>query len=142
MRAWLLTANPKRQGLGRIMTADDLERYARTVMSWDNWSVRSTKIRENDSFFLMLLGQGRLNGIMARGSICSAPYKGESWDEEGEALYVNVNFDSHPHFLSQKLLRERFPDQLWSPQSSGISIRAKYLKDLDSLYKEEGLGYS
>ena len=142
MRYWLLTANPEKQGLGKIKNAEDLERYFKIISAWENWSIRTKKICLDHRFYLMLLGQGKMNGIIGRGTFRTWAYEGESWNNTGEkVLYANIAFEGNPKYIPCKALNEMMPDQLWTPRQSGISIKAKYTEELDALYQREGIPF-
>lgn len=142
MRYWLLTANPERQGLGKVKNADDLDAYYRVISGWGNWSICTKKVCPDHRFYLVMLGQGKMSGIIGRGTFRTWAYEGEAWNEKGDkALYADIALESNPKYIPCRSLKEMMPDQRWTPQQSGISIRAKYTEELDLLYTREGIPF-
>lgn len=144
MRYWLITANPIRQGLPPISHTEDLISYFDIISGWDSWSVKSGQISKGDGFFLMLLGQKDMNGLIARGTFTSDSYKENiksRFNPQGLTLFADIEFMMPPRHLSLGELKERFPDQHWTPQSSGISIKSKYVNDLCEFYSMKGVEY-
>ncbi len=123
MRYWLLTGNPAKQGLFPILNRNDIIAYINIIKSWDQWTVTSKKILKGDGFYLMLLGQHDLNGIIARGTIIKEPEPINYSPGGQSALFAGIEFINTQRYVACDTLKERFPDQLWTPQSSGISIR-------------------
>ncbi len=99
------------------------------------WRCRSSHVVPGDKMFMIKLGQG-VKGIFAYGIAEKKPYK-YTYDGS-EEQYVDVKFinilNYHETILPQEVLCEKFPDQNWSPQSSGISINRKYGEELESLW--------
>lgn len=134
MRYWLLTANPTKQMGISIKSDTDIDWYLSQISTWENWSVSSRKIKAGDGFFLIILGQGDMNGIVAKGEFTTWPYTDRSWTGSGtDCLFAGIRF-TEKGYIKQKTLKEKMPDQLWSPQSSGISIRSKYTKKLEQMF--------
>lgn len=136
MATWLLTTDPVKQGRRRLWGRGDIGAYLDSIKSWSNWSVKSSGIMPGDRFYLMLLGHGELNGIIATGEFLSEPYRSEQWSRiMGFCDFADVVFDEEDHYIPQRILVEQMPDQCWTPPSSGVMIWTKYEAELDSLYK-------
>lgn len=140
-RAWLLTWNPNNFIWGDYVDNILATRYGKKVS--DSWSCNSTQIKQGDRIYLTVLGTKDSNGIVASGYATGIPYEEDHWDEykasQGQkARYVDIEFDwilnyETEDILKQRSLKELFPDQHWSPQGSGISIKSEYV---DALEKE------
>jgi len=128
MSAYIYTWNPERWHWADLQDAiykvNNNEEYER------RWSCGNTKrIQPGDLFFLIKVGANP-RGIIGCGYVSSEPYDAPHWDESkrtvGEiARRTNLLFkalSTKPIFTTEDLER-RFPEQLWSPQSSGISIK-------------------
>ncbi|WP_206458259.1 hypothetical protein [Anaerovorax sp. IOR16] len=95
-------------------------------------------------------------GIIASGIITSEFYDSEHWNEDkknkGETVRrVDIDFNRILDYdldkiLEQSDLKKMFPEQNWSPQGSGISIRNKYIEKLelvwDTLFTSEKMKIS
>lgn len=112
----------------------------------DYWTCASTKVQPGDRVFLIMLGTGEKNGIIASGYATSGSYEDEHWNPEKaaqgkKAKRINVRFDwisdyeTNP-YLKQSDLKELFPDQEWSPMGSGISIQEQYVSQLEEEWKK------
>ena len=139
---WLLTWNPnnwKWDGCADAVSATQSgKRYI------EKWSCSSNHVQKNDRIFLIKLG-GQTNGIIASGYAEGPSYETEHWDEQKRLAGVtcrsiDVSFDAvlNPEgkILSQEQLKEKFPEQHWSPQASGIAIKPEYCDDLEKLWSE------
>lgn len=138
-KTWLLSWNPSgwnwtdyHEAAVKTHTGDSYEDY---------WTCASTKVQPGDRVFLILLGTGEKNGIIASGHATSGNFEGEHWDPEKaaqgkKAKRINVRFDwisdyETDPYLKQSDLRELFPGQEWSPMGSGISIQDQYVSRLE-----------
>ena len=91
-----------------------------------NWTCRSTRPEPGDRFIMLRLGSGNRNGIVATGQIVSFPYTAVSWEHKTSLfidILIEVLFENE---YQQHLLKDAFPEQCWSPQSSGISLKTQY----------------
>ena len=144
---WLLTWNPNNWDWLELDKAISDTHHGKRWQ--DSWSCISTHVKTGDRIFLTRLGTAD-NGILASGYAAGAPYEEAHWDEERaaegkKARYIDINFDwivdtDREPLLSQKLLQERFSDQKWNPQGSGIEIHSEYTADLEQLWEEIRLG--
>lgn len=109
------------------------------------WTFANTHVKQGDRVFLMKLGQNP-KGIIASGYAKSEIYKNDSFDPVKKAQrektnHIEVEFDrilnyKNDTILGQSELKEDFPNQEWSPQSSGIEIKDEYASKLEELWKE------
>ncbi len=142
--AYLLTWNPNKWSWNR-----DYSEMVRNV-SCDNrliepWTTNSTKIHKGDIVYLMRLGV-EPKGIIAKGYAVSDVYLTDHYDKEraakGErtnhvdAEYVKfLDYNSSKH-IDIDVLKDKFPNQQWTPFSSGIEIRKEYCSELNELWNE------
>lgn len=93
------------------------------------WSCGLTKsIKKGDRFLLVRLGVAP-KGIVGCGVVTSAPYTLPHWNaalqaDGKEALQTDLEFTSlsaHP-IITIPELEGRYPDMVWTPQNSGISV--------------------
>ncbi len=142
--AWLLAWNPNYWNWGD---------YSKVVTDTQNgkliedvWSCSSTHVSEGDLVYLIVLGEGKENGIVASGHASSSVFEMNHWNSEKETLGkkvkgIKVCFDyildyKNQSILSQTELKEQFPLQEWSPMSSGIRIKQEYLPKLEEEWNE------
>lgn len=135
MSAYLLTWNPKVfpfENFNKLM--ESVKLYGDIV---SNWSVCSSKPKKGDDFYLMMVGQGKMNGLIGKGKILSEPYL---LRKNGRRKYVDVSFQRLEDYktgnvIEQTILKEVCPGQCWSPQCSGIQIKEEYASLLSHLWK-------
>lgn len=128
MAAYIYTWNPERwrwadlqDAIYKINNGEDYERL---------WSCGNTKrIQAGDLFFLVKVGANP-RGIIGCGYVSSAPDDHPHWDETKKAAgevapRTNLLFKvlTNTPIFRTEALQERFPEQVWSPQASGISVK-------------------
>ncbi len=132
---WLLNYNPNKWDWEK---PNEEYNYKNTVQIVKNggavffsWRCHSNQVKAGDRVFIIKLGPVP-RGIFATGYAASEPYKGTYTDDNGQ----NVNgrmidicitgfLDYHTEeLISQDMLKEKFPNQQWSSQGSGISIKS------------------
>lgn len=133
----LLTWNPNKW---EWLNLDDMvAETARMGSCLDRWSVgRSKNIASGDRFFLIRLGV-EPRGIIASGWVASEPESKPHWDESDRStMYVDIEYDQlfkpEQLILPVTLLEAMLPQQHWTPQSSGTSIRKDCLAQLESAW--------
>ena len=118
----------------------------------ESWACRIRNINIEDEFILLLQGKSyKFRGIIGAGKIVSLPYKKEHWDKEKANLgitqtFINISFNKLIDLTMQKPLTteyliNKYPQQHWIPQGSGISILPKYKDEILNEfynYNEEG----
>jgi 5-methylcytosine-specific restriction protein A len=107
----------------------------------DDWSCANCKsIRPGDRIFLIKLGRKKPNGICASGDAIEYKKKRGSINGKKEN-YVDIEFDTilNPDkdpILELETLRQIKPEyrQLWTPQSSGITIKPEVASELEKIW--------
>lgn len=105
------------------------------------WSCKSYKrIKPGDRAFLVRVGV-EPKGIMGSGTIVSEPFKSQHWSGEDKLVHrVLIEFDTllnpelEPLLDLNILKRNNFSNQVWTPQSSGISISPEIIEELESVW--------
>ena len=137
--AYLMTWNPARYVAG----GDDTEkgRLGYKVGERTPWACNTTKARPGDPVYLIRTGSEYPRGIVAKARVCSMPQEGPHWDKTKDKNYrsviiefEDVRDDPKMAGIPTEELKEKFPDQNWSPQSSGITIREEYIQNLHRLW--------
>lgn len=110
----------------------------------ENWTVRNKSIKKGDIVYLMRTGSDQ--GLIAKGYVASDIYKYPHFDDslakKGIVTeHVDVDFTEaldymNGRILSWDVLKSHFPDQKWTPQSSGISIRKEYIIGLEKMWND------
>lgn len=145
-KAYLITWNPKKWDFeGGYKSFLNVMKSGRCHI--EPWTVCSSSIEKGDVLYLMRLG-GEPRGIIAKGISMDAVHYDKHYDTDlAEAgvttKHVNVKFVSagdydNGEYIDWKELKKKFPDQNWTPQSSGISIKDKYIVELEDLW--DGIG--
>lgn len=127
--AWLLTYNPTRW---------NWEDYDEAVLSTKNgngylsgWNCSNKHAKTGDRVFLVKLGDNSTpKGIIASGYIVSDFWEDEHYDDtkDKKIEYVTVIFTSLLDYRTDNIitiseLNDKFPEQKWNPQGSGIAIK-------------------
>ncbi len=138
MASFLLTWNPK---IFKWVTLDeDITRVETGILSGHpykfDWSVMSVKPAAGDDFYLTTVGYKPVNGIVGLGRITSDAYP---LDSECRRRGINIEFHKlvnpdHKMLVETPVLQSIYPDQLWTPQCSGISIHPECEKLLKELW--------
>ena len=134
--AYLLAWNPGYQAEGSA--TDEAGRLRYKVGDTTDWTCVSQQVKPGDPVFLARVGSTQPGGIVAKARICSDSQSGDHWDPEKTGTlrdFVLVRFEAirdgpTDSFIPREKLKEKFPDQQWAPQSSGISIKSKYRASL------------
>ena len=133
INTWLLVWNPKSWDWESVEETFGYKASLSTIRiqgaNLCAWKCMSKQVKEGDRIFIIRLGQNP-KGIMATGYAISDSYVNE-YKERAVDICITGFLDYHTEpLISQDLLKEKFPDQQWSPQGSGISIKpdaAKWL---------------
>ena len=109
------------------------------------WTVNSSSIKKDDEVYLMRLGE-EPRGIIAKGVSLSDVHLALHYDPvramAGERTkHITVQFLSavdfkDNKFLNWEYLKKQFPNQKWTPQGSGITIRDEYCDALKELWDQ------
>ncbi|MBR2553563.1 MAG: HNH endonuclease [Aeriscardovia sp.] len=108
-----------------------------------SWTFSNSRVKPGDVCYLMRLGT-EPRGIIAKGTIRSRIYKaprleldraakGETADHVDVEFSEMINYQTDD-FIHWNDLTDLFPEQTWTPQSSGIAIVDEYVSDLDELW--------
>jgi dynein-related subfamily AAA family protein len=140
--AYLLSWNPEKfKDGGNGTGAMDLSYKAGDRA---RWSCHSTQLRSGDPVYLIRLGNSGVRGLVAKARVCGPTFKSAHWDiakEDKSLNYVMLEFEevrssSDKSFITQETLNEKFPQQQWSPQASGIEIKSDYVQDLHAMWSQ------
>jgi predicted HNH restriction endonuclease len=114
---------------------EELQNTGKVTLMWSCSSYKS--IRPGDRAFLVKLGSNA-RGIMASGKIVSEAFLSKHWSgEDKEVPRVLIEFDvllnpeKEPILLLDNFDTEILSKQTWTPQSSGISIKAEVIDHLE-----------
>lgn len=142
-RAWLLTWNPDNWNWENYDEACISTKDGETVVV--PWTCSSRQPIAGDEIFLIKLGK-QPRGIIAHGRVAKAPYEAPHYDPEKAAAgivagHIDAEYDwiqNHENelLLLQDDLKDKFPEQQWSPMGSGIEIRNEYISDIRKMWKE------
>ena len=105
-----------------------------------SWTCNSKQPKIGDHIFLMKTGT-EPRGIVAHGKVVRQSYEAPHYDSEKAAAgktapHIDVEFDGIRNYTTESILQidtltQRFPEQTWNPQSSGIQIKC----DVNELQK-------
>ncbi len=129
----LLTYNPDHWTAEQI---NDFDEKLKTLPFRRRWSCNTYNAGPGDHFFLILQGKSLQRGILAHGVVLSRPFSAEHWNidkrNKGEKTrYIEIEFQEYLNpsrfrILTTERLNKRFPNQYWTPQSSGITVLGEY----------------
>ena len=134
VKSWLLTWNPSNYAF------TEYEEKRQDVLTGkqyvDQWACANTNVNLGDRVYLIRIGTGDRNGIIASGYAAKTSYQAPHYDpakaaEGVQIRKIDVEFDclldrNGNEYLDQNTLKKLFPEQQWSPQGSGIEIKNKY----------------
>lgn len=143
-RGWLLTWNPAN------WTWDEYEEWCSGTKKGEtyttSWTCNSKQPQVGDDIFLMKTG-AQPRGIMAHGRVATTSYEGPHYDPDKAVEGVKTNHidveydwiqncDKGEKILLQDDLKEKYPQQTWSPMGSGIEIKEPILTVLKEEWNE------
>ena len=142
--AYLITWNPKKWDF-----EGGYESFLKTIQSGQSyvepWTVCSASINKGDVMYLMKLG-GEPRGIIAKGFALDNVHLDKHYDSDLAnsgvvTKHVNVQFEyacdfDNGFYIDWGTLKEEFPNQNWTPQSSGIRIKEEYIDELDQMWND------
>lgn len=142
-RAWLLTWNPDNWNW------EDYEEVCNSTKEGEKttvpWTCASKQPMIGDEVFLIKTGK-QPRGIIAHGRVLKASYEAPHYAPEKAAVgimsgHIDVEYDWIQHYEKEEMLlqddlKEKFPQQQWSPMGSGIEIKGEYLPELRKIWKE------
>ena len=141
---YLLTWNPSKWDFeGGYRT------FLQSVKNGDNpiieWRAANSSIVKGDILYLMRLGE-EPRGIILKGIAMGSGHPSKHYEVDraaaGEMINrVDVQFVSagdfyHGEYIDWKVLKDRFPDQNWTSQASGIKIKEEYCDEINELWNQ------
>jgi len=139
-KSYLLTWNPSAWPWNDYTEKQqNVQKYGGAVLSWSCGNTKS--IQPGDTVYLIKVGQ-KMPGIIGKGISESRPYIDRHFkDNERVASYIriklNVLADKGKPIISLVTLKSEIPNQLWTPQASGTSIKEDSLFQLEKLWYEQ-----
>lgn len=128
--SWLLAWNPKNYDWENEDEEYSLDTMFNTVKSgrgfYISWRCVSTKIKCGDTVFFIRLGT-EPKGVFASGYIIADSFVEDDTRYAEVLITKAIDFRTN-EIISQQTLKQHFPDQQWSPQSSGIAIKPEVSK--------------
>ena len=109
------------------------------------WRASNSSIQKGDVLYLMRLGE-EPRGIILKGIAMGSGHPSKHYEAEraeaGEMInrvdvqFVSAGDYSKGEYIDWKVLKNRFPNQNWTPQASGIRVKDEYCKELDDLWNQ------
>ncbi len=133
---YLIGWNPDIQGEGSA--SNDVGQLSYKVGDRTDWACVNKSIRTGDPVYLGRVGSKAPKGLIAKGRACSGSHTAEHWNpaKAGKLQdFVLIRFEEirsgeSDSYLPLDGLKTKFPEQQWSPQSSGILIQDQYRAQL------------
>ena len=138
--AYLLTWNPKHYPMVKQVEGSD-EGQSYSAGDEIRWTCVSKQPNVGDTVYLVRVGE-EPRGIVAKGIVTKKSYFDTDWLEpEKQRQYIDFCFDDirlscEQGLIPMMLLERVYPDQKWSPQSSGIEIKQDYLSSLSEQWNQ------
>jgi hypothetical protein len=108
----------------------------------EDWSCASHKsIRVGDRAFLVHLGE-EPRGIVGSGYVSRGPFLAQRRGKNRQVHRVVIDFDvllnpQKEPILTLDILRlDELRKQVWTPQSSGISVKPEYVDTLEGIWQD------
>ncbi len=136
---YLFVWNPKKWNWKTL--EQSIEQLENSGNVTERWSCRSHKtIKIGDRVFLARVGS-EPKGIFAAGYVASEPFLSRYWSGEDKDVFrvlidfeVLLNPDKEPILTLDILNTGDLEKQLWTPQSSGISIKPELVEELEAVW--------
>lgn len=140
-KTWLLSWNPQNWHWEDYSSwAAGTKKGSRYI---EPWTCQSKQPALGEEFFLMKTGKAP-RGIIGHGHIVREPYAAPHYDpvraSKGDTTnHIDAEFDylldyNREKILMQSSLKECYPEQQWSPQGSGISIKPEIVPELKKMW--------
>lgn len=140
-RVWLLTWNPDNWNWEDYEEVCVSTKEGKTTVI--PWTCASKQPVIGDEVFLIKTGK-QPRGIIAHGHVEKAAYDAPHYDPEKAAAgtmtgHIDAEYDWIQHYenegmLLQDDLKEKFPQQQWSPMGSGIEIKSEVIPELRKMW--------
>ena len=133
IEALLLSWNPEIPDWNYKEACLKVKNGEKSEMVWR--TKRTDGVEENTEVFLIKIGNEEPKGIIAHGYVTEEPYL------ENGIRYVDVEFDKILDYENEKFLKQedlvlKFPEQVWSPQASGIEIKKTVAPELRKMWNK------
>ena len=136
----LFSWNPKKSG----WTVEKYKEACLKVKNGEKYLIRDWKcIRKNEveketEVFIVKIGDEEPKGIIGHGYIKTLPTK--KYDDD-KKWRVDIEIDKlldyeNEELLKQEKLRDKFPEQKWNPEGSGIEIKETILPELKEMWNK------
>ncbi len=142
-KAWLISWNPKNWEWENLAEGSVKTMSGGRIV--EPWASANKHPKKGDDVFLLKTGD-EPRGIMAHGVVYKESYDAPHYNEEKAAQgkmmnKIDVEFDwiinsYTDEILSKDIIKEKFPEQDWEPQSSGIAIKDKYVSEIKRIWYE------
>lgn len=141
-RAYLLTWNPDYWKWENYTAA--LENIKNKEKVTESWTCQSKQPIVGDDIYLIKSGVG----IVAHGNVSKQSYEAPHYNSEKASIgkranWIDVDFDwilDEDNFenraISVKELKQKFPNQTWTPRASGIEIKDEYIDDFTRFFND------
>lgn len=139
MNTYLFAWNPDKWNWTDL--EENIENLKKSGSVTQKWSCVSHKqIKAGDRAFLVRLGV-EPKGIMGSGIVVSEPFLSQHWSGKDKLVYrVLIEFDTLLNPTEESLLsidildQGELSNQVWTPQSSGISIKPELTDELEAVW--------
>ena len=136
----LFSWNPKKSG----WTVEKYKEAHLKVKNGEKYLIRDWKcIRKNEveketEVFIVKIGDEEPKGIIGHGYIKTLPTK--KYDDD-KKWRVDIEIDKlldyeNEELLKQEKLRDKFPEQKWNPEGSGIEIKETVVPELKEMWSK------
>ena len=136
----LFSWNPKKSG----WTVEKYKEACLKVKNGEKYLIRDWKcIRKNEveketEVFIVKIGDEEPKGIIGHGYIKTLPTK--KYDDD-KKWRVDIEIDKlldyeNEELLKQEKLRDKFPEQKWNPEGSGIEIKETVVPELRKMWNK------
>ena len=100
--------------------------------------IRKNEVEKETEVFIVKIGDEEPKGIIGHGYIKTLPTK--KYDDD-KKWRVDIEIDKlldyeNEELLKQEKLRDKFPEQKWNPEGSGIEIKETVVPELKEMWDE------
>jgi 5-methylcytosine-specific restriction protein A len=140
MKTYLLTWNPKYWKWENI--EEDINNLKKIGFIKTEWDCSSKMPEEGDVFFIIAVGKSKKKGIFCSGVVNDLMVNMPSLISNKKVtnrIIGNINLLLNPdidEILDLNYLNKKYPEQKWSPQNCGITIKEKYTNSLINSWEE------
>jgi 5-methylcytosine-specific restriction protein A len=139
MNTYLFAWNPNKWKW--ITLEDSIAELIDTGKVTEQWSCQSYRsIKPGDRAFLAKVGVSP-KGIIGSGIVTTFPFISRHWSGEDKDVYcvmiqfdALLNADKEPILTTDMLNQANLHQQVWTPQSSGISVKPDVIEELEAVW--------